>query len=82
MFKRCGKYLAFMVNDLRTLGEVSKWICEVIDRPYCIDPEVFSNMTIYHIGIKADESEDEGIIKSLKSFSEITRCEFIGEGED
>ena len=80
MFKRVGKYLTFTVKDIMALEEVSKWVCEVVDKPYFIEVETFPSTQIYHVRIKSEESEDETIVNCLKKFSESAKFDFIVEG--
>lgn len=82
MFKRVGKYLTFMVKDIIALEEVSKWICEVADKPYFIEVETFPSMQLYHVNIKSDESEYETIINGLTSFADLAKLDILVKGED
>lgn len=70
MINRIDKHLVITTNNLKALEAVSEWIYAMLKTTYCINIELFQNMTLYHIYVPINSSFDKKCTRMLNDYLE------------
>lgn len=71
MFKRNNDFFVVVTNNLEALEGVSEYIFLTLKMLYCIQIEVFSNMTLYQIIILMPEHLDCEVEQQINEYLEL-----------
>ena len=60
MFKRFGDYFVIITDNLMALDAISMYLF-MLRKHYCIEPEVFPNVTLYRFNVLMPECMDDEV---------------------